>query len=208
METSLFDILAVYAELLYVFFKIGLFGFGGGYAMISLIQFEVVDHFGWMTVTEFSDMLAISQMTPGPVSINTATYVGYAVCKQWGYLSGVLGSAVATVSLCLPSILLMILVIKYFFNNKENVYVKAVMSGLRPVLGGLILAAALMLMNRENFCDLPFTREEYGSWRFDATLGYGLSIFIFIASFVALHIFKVNPMWLIVIAGAIGVAVM
>lgn len=208
METSIFDILAIYAELLYVFFKIGLFGFGGGYAMISLIQFEVVDHFGWMSVTEFSDMLAISQMTPGPVSINTATYVGYAVGKQWGYMSGIFGSAVATISLCLPSILLMILVIKYFFNNKENVYVQAVMSGLRPVLGGLILAAALMLMNRENFCDLPFAIGEDGKLGFDTTLGYGLSILIFVASFVALHFFKVNPMWLIVIAGVIGVTVM
>ncbi len=192
------NILLVYAELLYVFFKIGLFGFGGGYAMISLIQFEVVDHFQWMSVTEFSDMIAISQMTPGPVSINTATYVGYAVCGKWGYLMGVLGSAVSTVALCLPSILLMILVIKYFFNNKDNQYVKAVMAGLRPVLGGLILAAALLLMNKENFSDFSL----------DFSDGYNISVLIFIVSFVALHIFKVNPMWLIVAAGAVGAWVM
>jgi chromate transporter len=177
----------VFLELVYVFFKIGLLGFGGGYAMISLIQFEVVDHFGWMSVTEFSDMIAISQMTPGPVSINTATYVGYVV-------AGIPGAAVATFSLCLPSILLMILVVKFFFNNKDNKYVQAVMSGLRPILGGLILAAALLLMNRENFCDF--------SWNFSE--GNNLSVLIFIVSFVALHFFKVNPMWIIVVAGGVG----
>ncbi|MBO7636374.1 MAG: chromate transporter, partial [Paludibacteraceae bacterium] len=118
----------VFLQLLYVFFKIGLLGFGGGYAMLSLIQFEVVDHFNWMTVKEFSDMLAISQMTPGPVSINTATYVGYTV-------AGIPGAIVATGSLCLPSLFLMYLVIRFLLKNKDNRYVQYIMSGLRPVLG-------------------------------------------------------------------------
>ena len=83
----------VLLKLFYVFFKIGMLGFGGGYAMLSLIQFEVVDHYAWATLGEFSDMLAISQMTPGPVSINTATYVGYAV-------AGLPGAVVATIALC------------------------------------------------------------------------------------------------------------
>ncbi|MBR0501644.1 MAG: chromate transporter [Paludibacteraceae bacterium] len=178
----------VFLQLLYVFFKIGLLGFGGGYAMLSLIQFEVVDHFNWMTITEFSDMLAISQMTPGPVSINTATYVGYSV-------AGVPGAIVATVSLCLPSVFLMYLVIRFLFKNKDNRYVQYIMSGLRPVLGGLILAAALMLMNKENFSDFGWGE-------------HNLSVIIFVVSFVALHFFKVNPMWLIAGSALLGVLFM
>lgn len=174
----------VYLQLIWVFFKIGALGFGGGYAMVSLIQTEVVNEHAWMTVTEYSDVLAISQMTPGPISINTATYVGYMV-------AGVPGAILSTISLCFPSILLMILVVKYLLRNKENKYVQYIMSGLRPVLGGLILAAALLLMNKENFCDFGMD-------------GRNISVIIFVVSFVALHFFKVNPMWLIVVAGAIG----
>lgn len=178
----------VYLELFYVFFKIGLLGFGGGYAMLSLIQFEVVDHFGWMTIKEFSDMLAISQMTPGPVSINTATYVGYVV-------AGISGAVLTTTSLCLPSVLLMYLVVKFLMKNKDNRYLQYVLSGLRPVLGGLILAASLMLFNKESFVD--FGRGENN-----------ISVLIFMASFVALYFFKVNPMLLIVVSGILGVALM
>lgn len=178
----------IYLQLLYVFLKIGLMGFGGGYAMLSMIQFETVDHFGWLTLMEYSDMLAISQMTPGPVSINMATYVGYT-------LAGLPGAVVATVSLCLPSVALMFLVIRFLMGNKDNKYVQYAMAGLRPILGGLILAAALMLFNRESFADFGIGN-------------YNISVLIFIASFVALYYFKVNPILLIVLSGVIGVVTM
>lgn len=181
----------IYLKLIYVFIKIGLLGFGGGYSMLSLIQFEVVDYFGWMSVTEFSDMLAISQMTPGPVSINTATYVGFAT-------AGLPGAIVSTAALCFPSVVLMFLVIKFFFNHKENIYVQAVMNGLRPVLGGLILAAALLLMNQANFCDISF----------DFSNGRNITVLIFILSFVAVHFLKANPMWVIIVAGCAGALVL
>ncbi len=177
-----------FLQLLYVFFKIGLLGFGGGYAMLSLIQFEVVDHFAWLTVTQFSDILALSQMTPGPVSINTATYVGYEV-------AGVPGAIVATLALCLPAILMMYFVMRFMINNKDNRIMQYILSGLRPVLGGLILAAALLLVNRESFVDF----------------GWGdrnISLLIFIATFVALFFYKVNAMWLIMIAGVVGILFM
>lgn len=177
-----------FLQLLYVFFKIGLLGFGGGYAMLSLIQFEVVDHFHWMTVTQFSDMLAISQMTPGPVSINTATYVGYEV-------AGIPGAVVATIALCLPSILMMYFVMRFMIDNKENRFMQYILTGLRPVLGGLILAAALLLVNRESFVDFGWGERN-------------ISVLIFIATFVALYFKKLNAMWLIVAAGAIGVLFM
>jgi chromate transporter len=182
------EINMIYLKLLYVFLKIGLMGFGGGYAMLSMIQFETVDHFGWLTLMEYSDMLAISQMTPGPVSINMATYVGYT-------LAGLPGAVVATVSLCLPSVALMFLVIRFLMGNKDNKYIKYAMAGLRPVLGGLILAAALMLFNRESFVDFGIGN-------------YNISVLIFVASFVALYYFKINPILLIVLSGVIGVVTM
>lgn len=174
----------VYLELLYVFFKIGLLGFGGGYAMISLIQFEVVDSFHWLTLQEFADILAISQMTPGPISINTATYVGYEV-------AGITGSVVATIALCLPSVMLMVLVMLFLFKNKENHWVQSLLKGLKPVMGGLILAAALLLMNKENFVDAGWGANNF-------------SVIICAVSFIALYFFKINPMILITLAGICG----
>ena len=95
----------IYLQLFWVFLKIGLFGFGGGYAMLSMFQFEVVDHYQWMTSQEFADMVAISQMTPGPISINVATYAGYTV-------AGFAGSLIATFSIVLPSLILLFFVLK------------------------------------------------------------------------------------------------
>ena len=90
----------IFLQLFYTFFKIGLFGFGGGYAMISMIQGEVVTRHQWLTSPEFTDIIAISQMTPGPIGINSATYVGYSAVVNAGYSHaiGILGSAIATLS--------------------------------------------------------------------------------------------------------------
>ena len=98
----------LYFLLFITFFQIGMFGFGGGYGMLSLIQGEVVHHYGWMTTGEFTDIVAISQMTPGPIGINSATYCGYTAAHNagYGYWMSVLGSAVATFALVLPSLIL------------------------------------------------------------------------------------------------------
>ena len=174
----------VYLQLIYLFFKIGLFGFGGGYAMISLIQFEVVDHFEWMTMQEFADILAISQITPGPISINSATYVGY-------HVAGIMGATVATLALCLPSVILMFFAIRFLFANIENRYVKYVFSGLRPAIAGLIFTAALLLMNTENFPDAGIGKSNF-------------SIIICAVTFIASYFYKVNPVLLIILAGGCG----
>ena len=168
----------------YVFFKIGLFGFGGGYGMISLIQHEVVDNYGWMTSQSFADILAISQMTPGPISINTATYVGYTV-------AGLSGSIIATLALCLPSILMMFFVIRFLFKHKDNKYIAYIFSGLKPAVAGLILAAALLLMNKENFSDVGLDNKN-------------ISIIICASTFMASLFWKVNPMILIAVSGVAG----
>lgn len=137
----------IYWQLLWVYLKIGMFGFGGGYAMLSLIQHEIVDLHHWLTPQQFTDVVAISQMTPGPIGINSATYVGYAVTQS------VWGAVLATVAVCLPSFILVLLISYFFAKCKDNKYIKAAMSGLLPMSVALIASAALLMMNRENFID-------------------------------------------------------
>ena len=173
-----------YLYLAYVFFKIGLFGFGGGYAMISLIQDEVVNNHHWMNAQTFADVLAISQMTPGPISINTATYVGFNV-------GGLLGAIISTFCLCLPSILMMYFVIRFLFKKKGNPTIKRLIDDLKPAIAGLILSAALIMMTKENFSDAGI--EECN-----------ISVIICIATFICTFFLKINPMILISAAGLIG----
>lgn len=168
----------IYLHLFWVFFKIGLFGFGGGYSMVSMIRMEVVDDYQWMSGGVYADLLALSQMTPGPISINTATFVGYTQ-------GGILGSVIATFSLCLPSIVLMAMVVSLFFKHKESPYVKKPMQVMNPVVAGLIISAALMMCNSDSFSSY-------------------ISVIIFVATIVAHYFFKVNPILLIVAAGVVG----
>ena len=137
----------IYWKLFVTFFKIGLFNFGGGYAMISFIQNEVVHKHAWLTTAEFTDVVAVSQVTPGPVGINLATYTGYTAADS------VWGAAVATLAVCLPSFILMLVVSKYFLKYRRSAAVEGVFTGLRPAVIGLIAAAALVLCNAENFVD-------------------------------------------------------
>lgn len=147
----------VYLNLFLTYLKIGLFGFGGGYAMLSLIQHEAVEvvHWGeespWISPTEFTDIVAISQMTPGPIGINSATYIGYTVTGN------IWGSLIATFAVCLPSFLLVLMVSRFILKHKDHPIIKSIFAGLRPVVVGLIGAAALLLMNRENFTDNTFS---------------------------------------------------
>ena len=176
--------LIVYLNLFWAYLKIGLFGFGGGYAMLSLIQHEAVEvvHYGesqpWLTPTEFTDIVAISQMTPGPIGINSATYVGYVAAGN-----SIWGSIIATFAVCLPSFILVLLVSRFILKHKDNITIKSIFSGLRPVVVGLIASAALLLMNKENFPD------------------YTISIGIAIISFVLVLYAKIHTMLVIVLAG-------
>ncbi len=182
----------IFLQLFYTFFKIGLFGFGGGYAMISMIQGEVVTRHEWLSSTEFTDIIAISQMTPGPIGINSATYVGYSAVVNAGYSHaiGVLGSTVATVSVVLPSFILMVLISKFFLKYQKHPIIASVFKGLRPGVVGLLAAAALVLMNGENF----------GTYNWQILT----SILLFGGTFMASYRYKINPILLIVICGFIG----
>lgn len=143
----------IFLQLFYTFFIIGLFGFGGGYGMLSLIQTETVVHHHWLSTAEFTNIVAISQMTPGPVGINTATYCGYVAVHNAGHemAMSVLGSAIATFALVLPSLILMILISKMFMKYMNTRPVKSIFKGLRPAVVGLLAAATLLLCNSDNF---------------------------------------------------------
>lgn len=182
----------IFLQLFYTFFKIGLFGFGGGYAMISMIQGEVVTRHEWLSSNEFTDIIAISQMTPGPIGINSATYVGHSAVVNAGYSHavGILGSTIATVSVVLPSFILMVLISKFFLKYQKHPIIASVFEGLRPGVVGLLAAAALVLMNRENF----------GTYNWQILT----SIILFAGTFIASYRYKVNPILLIVICGIIG----
>ncbi len=169
----------IYLNLFLSYLKIGFFGFGGGYAMISLIYNEVVVQNGWLTAAELADVAAISQMTPGPIAINCATYVGYTVTGN------VWGSLLATVAVCLPSLTLMMLATKFYFRLRNNRQFKGAMSGMQPMMIGLILSSALMLFGESTFID-------WKSW------------VIFAGCFVA-SVRKVNPILLIILSAVAGI---
>ena len=182
----------IFLALFLTFFQIGLFGFGGGYAMLSLIQGEVVTKYDWLTSSEFTDIVAISQMTPGPIGINSATYVGYTAVVNAGYSHpvGILGSIIATFSVVLPSFILMILISRFFLKYQKHPSVAAVFSGLRPGVVGLLAAAALVLMNSENF----------GTDTYQVII----SSLLFLAVFTASYKYKTSPILLIILSGIAG----
>ncbi len=175
--------MGIYIKLIWAYLKIGLFGFGGGYAMLSLIQREVVDS-GWISSTTFTDIVAISQMTPGPIGINSATYIGYVVG------GGVIGSLLATAAVVIPPYFLILCTSHFIRRHKESAIIKGIFTGLRPVVVGLIASAALLLMNGENF----------GYEQTDCIK----SIVICIASFCCVYFTKIHPIFVIIAAGIIG----
>ena len=185
----------IFLSLFYTFFMIGLFGFGGGYGMLSLIQNETVEHWHWLTSSQFTDIVAISQMTPGPIGINSATYCGYTAVVNAGYSApmGVLGSTVATFALVLPSLILMILISKMFMKFMHHRSVESVFQGLRPAVVGLLAAATLLLCTADNF-STPTT----DWWQFM------VSCLLFGAAFIGVMFIKINPIRMIVYCAIAG----
>ena len=185
----------IFLHLFTTFLVIGMFGFGGGYGMLSLIQGEVVHNWHWMTTSEFTDIVAISQMTPGPIGINSATYCGYTAVHNAGYgtAMSVLGSFTATFALVLPSLVLMILISKMFLKYMNTPVVQSVFSGLRPAVVGLLGAAALLLMTEENF-----SSPRVNPWQFC------ISVALFVATFVGTRYMKINPIKMICYSGLAG----
>ena len=180
----------IYFDLFITFFVIGMFTIGGGYAMLSLIQNEVVTVHNWIDDTTFTDIVAISQMTPGPIGINSATYVGYEVLSNTGAseLMCVLGSCTATFAVVLPSFIIVLMLCKVYEKWRDHYLFKGVMSGLKPATLGLVGTAALSLATPENFID----------WK---------SFVICILAFIALYFKKIGPFAIIGLGALVGLII-
>ncbi|MBQ3722259.1 MAG: chromate transporter [Bacteroidales bacterium] len=186
-------------EIFWTFFVIGMFTFGGGYAIMSLIQAQVVFGKAWITEETFIDIVAISQMTPGPVGLNCSTYVGYEVMRAAGYgqALSVTGSLIASLAIVLPSFLIVLAIAKAYAKFHENTLFKGAMSALRPAVVGLIGAAALVMIFRISLGGgtpaFTLIRENFPDWK---------SWALFAAAFVASWRFKADPV-VILLAGAV-----
>lgn len=185
----------LYLKLFWTFFKIGLFGFGGGYGMLSLIQNEVVENQQWISNSEFTDIVAVSQMTPGPIGINSATYVGFKAMENadMSRTQAICGSLLASFSVMLPSFILMLLISAFFMRYKDHNSVQTVLKWLRPVVVGMLAAAVLLLLNEENL----------GAFNKDNLQLY-VSIGLFALAFVATYFWKIGPIKVILLAGLFG----
>jgi len=166
----------IYLELFYTFFVIGMFTIGGGYAMLSLIQNKVVTVHEWIDEVTFTDIVAISQMTPGPIGINSATYIGYEVLANSGAseFMCILGSFTATFAVVLPSFIIVLAICRVYDRFKDHYLFTGVMSGLKPATIGLIGTAALGLATPDNFID----------WK---------SFVLCLLTFAGLYFKKINP---------------
>ncbi len=180
----------IYLQLFWTFFVIGMFTIGGGYAMLSLIQNKVVTVHGWITDGTFTDIVAISQMTPGPIGINSATYIGYEVLANSGAseFMCVLGSFTATFAVVLPSFIIVLMICKMYEKWKEHYMFQGILKGLKPAVIGLIGTAALGLATPENFID----------WK---------SYVICLLAFIALYLKKIGPFAIIGIGAVLGLMI-
>lgn len=187
----------LFLQLFYTFLLIGAFTFGGGYSMIALIQGEVVVHHQWMTAQEFADLLAISQITPGPVGINTATYAGYTAVANAGYphWAAIGGALLASLAVIVVPVALVMLVSQWLLHHRNNPRVSAVMRMLRLVVIGLVAAAALMLVGADSFGTCGLNRR------------FLVSLAIFVAVFLLALLRKASPVLLILGSGLIGLIV-
>lgn len=174
-------------ELFLTFFIIGLFTIGGGYAMLSLIQTQVVTVHNWIDENTFTDIVAISQMTPGPIGINSATYIGYTVLETAGAPQPlcILGSFTTSLAVVLPSFIIVLTMCRMYYKFSNNTVFSGIMSGLKPAVVGLIGASAILLITPENFPD-------WKSW------------LLFSAAFLVSWIWKTNPIITIIAGGIIG----
>lgn len=196
--------LMLLGQLFYTFFVIGMFTFGGGYAVISMIQSQVVTAHNWISNDVFTDIVAISQMTPGPVGVNAATYTGYEVLftESGNYYMGVLGSFTATFATVLPSFIIVLALVKFYTKFRENTIFNGVMSWLRPSVVGLIGSAAVILM-----FDVTSVFDGFSISLIRSTFSDWWSWALFAGALYAGIKWKADPMLLIVVAGIAGILI-
>ncbi len=182
----------IYLELFWSFFQVGLFSFGGGYAALPLIQEQVLESHKWLTQIEFMDVLTISQMTPGPIAINAATFVGTKV-------AGFPGSIVATIGCITPSCIIVLVLATLYYKYKGLNMVQGIIKGLRPAVVALIASAGFSIFMTALFGKdtLPIQLSDI-SW---------IAVALFAACLFILRKFKWNPIYVMLLAGAAGVIV-
>lgn len=196
--------IALLWQLFSTFFVIGLFNFGGGGAMLSLIQAQVVTEHGWLTEKAFTDIVAISQSTPGPIGINCATYVGFQVLHDEGFsnLAAILGSASTTLAIVLPSFLVFFAIIRIFNRFHQHPVFVSVMGALRPAVAGMIGAAALVLIFGISWTggglSMHILHDNFPDWKAWA---------LFAASFLLCYTKKTGPITLLVASGVLGLLI-
>ena len=180
----------IFLDLFWTFFKIGLFTFGGGYAMLPLIQ-AAVEQKGWLTEEALVNFVAVSESTPGPFAVNISTYIG-------SVMAGIPGAACATFGVALPSFVIILVVARFYDRFRESRVVSGVMTGLKPAVIGLI-GAAIITMGKTVFFPVGFSAAVLGTPAFLISLG----IFVVMA---VLAFKKVHPILLIAISAAVGIA--
>ena len=196
------ETLALLGQLAWTFFIIGAFTIGGGYAMLSLIQNQVVVEHPWISESTFTDIVAVSQMTPGPIGINSATYVGYDVLYNatGSQLLGVCGSLTATLALMIPSFVIMLLIVRFYVKFRSSKLYAGTMDWLKPAVVGLIGAAAVILIIKTTWLDgaptVQVVTDNFPDWK---------SWVLLCGAFAASYWGKVNPIYLILAGAVLGV---
>lgn len=184
----------IFLSLFLSFFLVGLVGFGGDYSLLAFLQHILVTHTGWLTPSEFTDLMGMCRIVPGSICLNSAAWGGYAaVSGRLGFWPALGGSAVAAVSLALPAFLWTAIVNKLRGNAWAGSVLESVMSLLRPLVPGIVAAAALMLMNKENFGSPALS-----PWQF------GISIFLFFSTVVGICFYRFNALFMVLLCGVAG----
>ena len=180
----------IYLQLFWSFLQVGLFSFGGGYAAMPLIEEQIVTRHGWLSMQEFTDLITISQMTPGPIAVNSATFVGIKI-------AGIPGALVATFGCILPSCILVIVLAKLYFKYRNMQMLQGVLGSLRPAVVAMIAAAGVSVLVTAFWGD--------GVISFFGT--NWVLVAIFLVCFVLLRATKLNPVFVMVLAGVLNLGV-
>jgi len=183
------DGIMIYLQLFLSFFQIGLFSFGGGYAAMPLIQGQIVKIHGWMTMSEFTDLITISQMTPGPIAVNSATFVGLRV-------AGYAGAAVATFGCILPSCIIVTVIVRLYLKYRKQDVLQEILGGIRPAVVAMIASAGVSIFVTAVWTGIDMISLAGTKWNL---------VVIFAVSVVLLRKFKLNPVWVMLLSGAMQV---
>ena len=181
----------IYLELFWSFLQIGLFSFGGGYAAMPLIQGQVVTDHGWLSMTEFTDLITISQMTPGPIAINSATFVGIKI-------AGIPGALVATIGCILPSCIIVTLVAKLYLKYRNMAVLQGILNSLRPAVVAMFASAGISILITAFWGNEAAVILSQTNW---------VMVLIFAGCIVLLQKFRMNPIWVMILAGVVNTAV-